>query len=86
MLVPYSEAWPWDAGRSLVLDFPAGQSGVLPNQFLDAAIAAGLIDAGGFKIPRENVQPASLDLRLGEVAYRIRCSFLPANQTVERRG
>ena len=30
-----------------------------------------------FTIPRENIQPASLDLRLGEVAYRIRCSFLP---------
>jgi dCTP deaminase len=31
------------------------------------------------------VQPASLDLRLGEVAYRIRCSFLPASHPVERR-
>jgi dCTP deaminase len=59
--------------------------GVLPNQLLDAAIAAGVIDAGVFKIPLENVQPASLDLRLGEVAYRIRCSFLPASETVERR-
>jgi dCTP deaminase len=58
---------------------------VLPNQHLDAAISAGVISAGGFTIPRDNVQPASLDLRLGEVAYRIRCSFLPANQTVERR-
>ena len=68
-----------------MLDLPAGQSGVLPNQCLDAAIAAGVINAGAFTIPRENVQPASLDLRLGEVAYRIRCSFLPGNQTVERR-
>jgi len=58
---------------------------VLPNQLLDAAIASGVIDAGGFTIPPENVQPASLDLRLGEVAHRIRCSFLPARQTVERR-
>jgi dCTP deaminase len=31
------------------------------------------------------VQPASLDLRLGETAYRIRCSFLPGRDTVERR-
>ena len=68
-----------------MLDLPAGQSGVLPSQLIDAAIAAGVIDAGAFTIPRENVQPASLDLRLGEVAYRIRCSFLPGNQTVERR-
>ncbi|MBV9485447.1 MAG: 2'-deoxycytidine 5'-triphosphate deaminase [Frankiaceae bacterium] len=64
---------------------PEGKEGVLPNQYLDAAIAAGVIDAGAFKIPQDNVQPASLDLRLGEVAYRIRCSFLPASDTVEAR-
>ncbi len=69
----------------MTFELPPGKAGVLPNQLLDAAIAAGVIDAGGFTIPRENVQPASLDLRLGEVAHRIRCSFLPANQTVERR-
>jgi dCTP deaminase len=68
-----------------VLELPAGGSGVLPNQYLDAAIAAGVIDAGKFKIPTENVQPASLDLRLGEVAYRIRCSFLPGKHSVEHR-
>jgi dCTP deaminase len=58
---------------------------VLPCQHLEAAIAAGVVDAGRFTIPAENVQPASLDLRLGEVAYRIRCSFLPGRQSVERR-
>lgn len=67
-----------------MLELPPGE-GVLPHQLLDAAITAGVIDAGAFKIPQGNVQPASLDLRLGEVAYRIRCSFLPAKQTVERR-
>ena len=59
--------------------------GVLPCQYLERAIAARVIDAGRFTIPEENVQPASLDLRLGEVAYRIRCSFLPGRQAVERR-
>ena len=68
-----------------MLDLPAGRSGVLPNQYIDAAVAAGVIHAGEFTIPHENVQPASLDLRLGEVAYRIRCSFLPGRSTVERR-
>ncbi|HWB65457.1 MAG TPA: 2'-deoxycytidine 5'-triphosphate deaminase [Mycobacteriales bacterium] len=68
-----------------MLELPPGKEGVLPNQHLEAAIMAGAIDAGGFTIPRENVQPASLDLRLGEVAYRVRCSFLPAGDTVERR-
>lgn len=67
------------------LDLPAGQEGVLPNQFLDAAIAAGAITADGAAIPAENVQPASLDLRLGTVAYRIRCSFLPGRHAVEER-
>ena len=64
---------------------PSDREGVLPNQYLEAAVAAGIIDAGSFKIMRDNIQPASLDLRLGDVAYRIRCSFLPARETVERR-
>jgi len=68
-----------------MLDLPAGKAGVLPNQFLEAAIAARVIDAGDYTIPKHNVQPASLDLRLGEVAYRIRCSFLPGANPVERR-
>jgi dCTP deaminase len=68
-----------------VLNLPAGREGVLPNQYLSAAIAEGVIHAGGFEIPADNVQPASLDLRLGEMAYSIQCSFLPAGQPVERR-
>lgn len=68
------------------LGLPAGKRGVLPAQHLRRAIAAEVIDAGRFTIPDANVQPASLDLRLGEVAYRIRCSFLPDTQTVERKA
>jgi len=62
---------------------PPDARGVLPSQRLHQAIDGGIISAGAFTIPRANVQPASLDLRLGEVAYRIRCSFLPDRQTVE---
>jgi dCTP deaminase len=69
--------------ETLVL--PPGQ-GVLPAQHLRRAISAKVVDAGRFTIPQDNVQPASLDLRLGEVAYRIRCSFLPDTQTVERKA
>jgi dCTP deaminase len=65
-----------------VLSLPPGD-GVLPNQWLTAAIREGVIDAGEFTIPGSNVQPASLDLRLGEVAYRMRCSFLPDRASVE---
>ena len=59
--------------------------GVLPDHWLTWAIENGVIDAEPFTIPKASVQPASLDLRLGEVAYRIRCSFLPAQVPVEER-
>lgn len=70
------------AGR---LDLPDDAQGVLPSQIIAKAIEAGIITAGDYRIPEENVQPASLDLRLGEVAYRLRCSFLPDTQPVERK-
>ncbi len=69
----------------MALTLPSDGEGVLPRQHLLQAVEAGVIDAGNFKIPVSNVQPASLDLRLGEVAYRIRCSFLPDRHTVERK-
>lgn len=56
--------------------------GVLPVQHIEKAIAAGIVDAGRFSIPSTNVQPASLDLRLGERAVRLRCSFLPGDDVV----
>ena len=68
-----------------MLNLPTSSEGVLPGQHLERAIRAGYIDAGRFKIPEANVQPASLDLRLGERALRIRCSFLPGADSVERK-
>ena len=59
-----------------------GATGVLPSQHLAAALADGWI---GGEVDEASIQPASVDLRLGEVAYRIRCSFLPGTETVERR-
>ncbi len=67
------------------LGIPGAGNGVLPGQHLEHAIRAGYIDAGRFNIPAENIQPASLDLRLGERAMRIRCSFLPGRETVEHK-
>ena len=49
--------------------------GVLPAQTLRALIAAGGIQASPAIDPAQ-VQPASLDLRLGLKAYRVRASFL----------
>lgn len=49
--------------------------GVLPSQALRALIANGAISAR-LPITDAQIQPASLDLRLGTVAYRVRASFL----------
>jgi dCTP deaminase len=63
---------------------PAG--GVLPAQRLREAIANGWIVAGEWRIPPESVQPASVDLRLGDRAWVLRCSFLPDSEsTVEQK-
>lgn len=50
-------------------------TGVLPAQAIRALIASGGITAAPTVIDAQ-VQPASLDLRLGTVAYRVRASFL----------
>jgi dCTP deaminase len=60
-------------------------TGILPSQALEQAIADGLLSAAE-PILDTQIQPASLDLRLGLVAYRVRASFLPGpNATVEQR-
>jgi len=54
--------------------------GVLPDTALKAMIARGEITAQT-PVTAEQIQPASLDLRLGTVAYRIRASFLAGKGT-----
>jgi len=58
--------------------------GVYPFQKIEEFIASGWIRAS---LPFEDVQiqPASLDLRLGPVAYHVRASFLPRESTVEAK-
>ncbi len=53
-------------------------AGVLPAQALRAMIAAGTLNGRPDILP-DQIQPASLDLRLGTVAYRVRASFLAGN-------
>lgn len=69
----------------MTLVLPTGAQGVLPSQMLAEAVAAGVIDAGDFKVPAAAVQPASVDLRLGDRAYRLRCSFLPDTDSVAEK-
>jgi dCTP deaminase len=58
---------------------------VLPSQRIEDYIASGRIAATA-PIEPEQVQPASLDLRLGSVAYRVRAGFLPGRgSTVMRK-
>jgi dCTP deaminase len=62
----------------------ASRPGVLPYQSLRAAAEAGWITATA-PIDDKQFQPASLDLRLGPVAYQLRASFLPYRETVQAR-
>jgi len=57
--------------------------GMLPSQEIRELIANGHIRAYP-EIDQQQIQPASLDLRLGDVGYRVQASFLPRNSTVER--
>jgi dCTP deaminase len=68
-----------------VTDLPHGASGVLPSQMIADAVEREIIDAGDRKILQDAIQPASLDLRLGSKAYRLRCSFLPDTDSVEEK-
>ncbi len=54
--------------------------GILPDFEIAAlAKAGGILPAAAFAA--DQVQPASLDLRLGRIAYRVRASFLPGPRT-----
>jgi dCTP deaminase len=52
-------------------------AGILPAQAISALVDAGAIAAHS-PVGSEQIQPASLDLRLGARAWRIRASFLPS--------
>jgi len=55
---------------------PAAKAGILPVQAIRTLIEAGHIKLGQPLLDNQ-LQPASLDLRLGAQAFRIRASFLP---------
>ena len=60
-------------------------TGILPSQDISNLIARGNISATPAINP-DHIQPASLDLRLGDMAHRVRASFLPGpNSTVEAK-
>ena len=60
-------------------------TGILPCQVIEELIECNDITSDE-TISKKQIQPASLDLRLGKVAYRVRASFLPGpGVRVEKR-
>jgi dCTP deaminase len=81
-----------DAGRDSqtgaplfgVTDFGT-QFGLLPREKIELMLRRKMVQSES-TIEEEQLQPASLDLRLGPRAYRVRASFLPGNGSqVEER-
>jgi dCTP deaminase len=64
--------------------FQAPRPGILPAQSIEALIATGAITSDT-AFDADQVQPASLDLRLSDRAWRVRASFLPGRRKVEER-
>ena len=60
-------------------------TGIFPSQSLRALIDAGTVSASQ-PITPDLIQPASIDLRLGDHAWRVQASFLPGpDATVEEK-
>jgi len=63
----------------------ARTKGIVPSQGIRELVNRGVVTATP-SIEEQHIQPASLDLRLGDIAHRVRASFLPGpNNTVEAR-
>ena len=71
------------ADTDVKIDGEGGASGVLASQHLRALIGAGVVSADR-EIDENQIQPASIDLRLGDEAYRVRASFLPGPRATVR--
>ncbi|MCZ7658584.1 MAG: 2'-deoxycytidine 5'-triphosphate deaminase [Xanthobacteraceae bacterium] len=67
------------------LAFSAQDKGILPDRMI-AALGEARVILPAYPFVPGQIQPASLDLRLGEVAYRVRASFMPGpHATVAER-
>ena len=65
---------------------PAPGGSILVDTELRALVASGALSApGGRDIAPAQIQPASLDLRLGPIAHRVRAGFLPGEVPIEVR-
>lgn len=64
----------------MAFSIPPDASGILPDRMIAAMADAGLI-LPAYPFVESQIQPASLDLRLGDTAFRVRASFLPGPDT-----
>ena len=55
------------------------EQGILPSQEIEELIKNGKIRSTA-EISDDQIQPASIDLRLGNIAYRVRASFIPSRK------
>jgi dCTP deaminase len=69
-----------EGNENLPFAFAVDQKGILPDHMIAVLERDGAI-LRAYDLAPEQIQPASLDLRLGEVAFRVRASFLPGPQT-----
>lgn len=73
-------------GADEVRGYGRHSTGILPSHILRREIRARRLIVATEEIIEGQIQPASLDLRLGAVAYRVRASFLPGpTSTVEEK-
>jgi dCTP deaminase len=64
----------------VALSFAGADAGILPDRMVATLAEAGGIRPAAAFAP-DQIQPASLDLRLGAKAHRMRASFLPGPRT-----
>lgn len=75
-----------DPGAPSLFPEPAGvpatehTTGLLPSQSIEAMVTAGHVLSHS-PVTAEQIQPASLDMRVGAVAYRVRASFMPGRRS-----
>jgi len=59
-------------------------AGILPSQAIRSLVENKRITSS-FSIDDSQIQPASIDLRLGREAYQVRASFLPGKSTISKK-
>lgn len=81
--LPETIRLPLDEPETSAVNGPEHTTGILPCQAIEALIRSREI-VSEIDILEDQIQPSSVDLRLGTVAYRVRASFLPGSASTVR--